>query len=31
MDNFPYRDGELYAEQTPVSAIVERFGSPSPQ
>lgn len=28
MDNFPYRDGELYAENTPVSAIAERFGTP---
>ena len=28
MDFFPYRDGELHAEQTPVSDIAERFGTP---
>ena len=28
MDFFPYRDGELHAEQTSVSDIAERFGTP---
>ena len=28
MDYFPYRDGELYAENMPVSNIAERFGTP---
>lgn len=28
MDYFPYRDGELHAENTPVSAIAERFDTP---
>ncbi|KKL28416.1 hypothetical protein LCGC14_2375360 [marine sediment metagenome] len=29
MDHFNYRDGELYAENVPVSAIAERFGTPA--
>ncbi len=29
MDYFEYRDGELFAEDVPVSQIAERFGSPS--
>lgn len=29
MDHFNYRDGELYAEDVPVSAIAERFGTPA--
>ena len=29
MDYFNYRDGELYAEDVPVSTIAERFGSPA--
>ncbi|RLQ21030.1 diaminopimelate decarboxylase [Seongchinamella sediminis] len=28
MEYFPYRDGELHAENTPVSAIAERFDTP---
>lgn len=28
MNNFPYRDGELYAENLPVSDIADRFGTP---
>ena len=28
MEYFPYRDGELYAEQTPVSEIAARHGTP---
>lgn len=28
MDHFLYRDGELYAEDLPVAAIAERFGTP---
>ena len=28
MDYFPYRDGELHAEQIPVSEIAVRFGTP---
>ncbi|MEP5567091.1 MAG: diaminopimelate decarboxylase [Halioglobus sp.] len=28
MNSFPYRDGELYAENIPVSAIAEQFGTP---
>ena len=29
MDHFNYRDGELYAEDVPVSAIADRFGTPA--
>ena len=29
MDHFNYRDGELYAEDIPVSAIADRFGTPA--
>lgn len=29
MDHFNYRDGELYAEDVPVSSIAERFGTPA--
>lgn len=29
MDYFNYRDGELYAEDVPVSEIAERFGTPA--
>jgi len=29
MDHFNYRDGELYAENVPVFAIAERFGTPA--
>src|SRR5690554_3610933 len=29
MDYFNYRDGELYAEDVPVSSIAERFGTPA--
>ncbi|MGO1500481.1 MAG: diaminopimelate decarboxylase [Marinobacter sp.] len=29
MDHFNYRDGELYAEDVPVSTIAERFGTPA--
>ncbi|MCK0165143.1 diaminopimelate decarboxylase [Marinobacter sp. S6332] len=29
MNHFNYRDGELYAEDVPVSSIAERFGSPA--
>ena len=28
MDTFTYRDGELYAENVPLSAIAERYGTP---
>ncbi|MDG1157564.1 MAG: diaminopimelate decarboxylase, partial [Litorivicinaceae bacterium] len=28
MDHFQYRDGELYAEDVPVSEIASRFGTP---
>ena len=28
MDHFEYRDGELYAEDVPLRAIAERFGTP---
>lgn len=28
MDYFPYRDGELHAEHTPVSELAERYGTP---
>ncbi len=28
MDNFPFRDGELFAESTSVSEIANRFGTP---
>jgi len=28
MDHFPHRNGELYAEETPVAQLAERFGSP---
>ena len=28
MDHFDYRDGELHAEQVPLSLIAERFGTP---
>lgn len=29
MNHFNYRDGELYAEDVPVSSIAERFGTPA--
>lgn len=29
MDTFTYRDGELYAENVPLSAIAERYGTPA--
>lgn len=29
MDHFNYRNGELYAEDVPVSSIAERFGTPA--
>lgn len=29
MDHFNYRNGELYAEDAPVSSIAERFGTPA--
>ncbi|MDY6841799.1 MAG: diaminopimelate decarboxylase, partial [Pseudomonadota bacterium] len=29
MDHFNYRDGELYAEDVPVSTIADRFGTPA--
>ena len=28
MDHFQYRDGELYAEDVPLQAVAERFGTP---
>jgi len=28
MENFPFRDGELFAEDTSVSDIADRFGTP---
>ena len=28
MDNFHYRDGQLYCEETPVTELAERFGTP---
>ena len=29
MDHFNYRNGELHAEDVPVAAIAERFGTPA--